>query len=213
MSGEWSEQYIAEMISILGFAVETNCGLHGTGTGGKNEADVIGWRVHDSNVFLVHVEVGHLTGSFKTNVEHVQKKFTTEMRASVKEFVKYRTNPTNANWHCLWVYVHPFARKNETIDRMKSELLPEDIHYISLDHLIPADGERAILIWKKYRMDDGFVKTKDIHYTALPSRYRLLKVIEYAMIVRVQSGEKVALDDLMVNREDSLVKLIKYMDI
>ncbi|MEM3403680.1 MAG: hypothetical protein QXJ17_03970 [Nitrososphaeria archaeon] len=57
----WSEELVAEWLSLDGYLVEIGLPVGSGTSGGRKEADVIGAKVINNNLEIMHVEVGFFT--------------------------------------------------------------------------------------------------------------------------------------------------------
>lgn len=90
----WSEELVSEWLQLLGYLTEVGIPLSGTGRGGRQEADVVGAKISETNkkaqiLRIYHVEVGQL-GGYKYNVAMLKDKFSNTRTDKIKERYKGR---------------------------------------------------------------------------------------------------------------------------
>lgn len=71
----WSEELVAEWLAIKGYFVETNVPIGAGRGGGRKEADIVGIKIEDDIIYIIHAEVASLAESPKNIVERYRNKF------------------------------------------------------------------------------------------------------------------------------------------
>lgn len=83
----WSEELVAEYLSIMGYVVLTNFSFKTKSLRGRNEADIIGFRLNGENIEIIHVEVGKKHESTENTIENICKKFDEYRVEYIKEYI------------------------------------------------------------------------------------------------------------------------------
>jgi len=74
---------------LKGYSTLANVPLKSGKPGGREEADIIGFKLKEQDVWeIVHVECGSLGKNFKDNLERVKRKFSPDRVRVVKTFLQ-----------------------------------------------------------------------------------------------------------------------------
>jgi len=84
----WSEELVAEWLQLEGYFVEVSVQIGVTPKGGRFEADIIGIRIKNHTLEIMHVEVGNLAESADSNIQSVQGKFTHQSKTLIQIIVR-----------------------------------------------------------------------------------------------------------------------------
>ena len=123
----WSEELVAEWLSIKGYFVETNVPA-GTGRGGgRKEADVIGFRVENNKAKVVHVEISSLWEGEDAIIRWLQRKFSEERIKEIKGWVRHRADIDEIDYVKLAIIIGSPG----VINKVKGKVL--DIKVLSFD--------------------------------------------------------------------------------
>ena len=171
----WSEELISEWLQLLGYLTEVGIPLPGTGKGGRQEADVVGARMVESEsedkvLQVFHVEVGELAGNYDTNVHYVRNKFSSSRTEAIVNRMSRRMGSMKlVEYRKLYVDIWATRKK---IDNLMSnpEVLKEAIEIWTLEKLFQGVF-RAITDW----IPDHGPKPGE---ATLPESYWMLKLIE-----------------------------------
>jgi len=90
VAGTWSEEVVLEWLLLEGYFADVDVPLKSAKRGGRNEADIVGVKVRDGRLEVVHVEVGGLSEGFEKSVKTVMNKFADVVRDSVVEIMRER---------------------------------------------------------------------------------------------------------------------------
>lgn len=71
----WSEELVAEWLAIKGYLVKTNMPIGAGKGGGRREADVVGVKVENDKVHIVHAEVASLAEGPSKIIPRYRNKF------------------------------------------------------------------------------------------------------------------------------------------
>src|SRR3989304_5582516 len=90
----WSEELVCEWLCLKGYSTEVGIPLGKGVSGGRGEADVVGFKASTISkksaiLEIYHVEIGQLAG-FDHNVEMLKKKFSPERTGFIEQRFKQR---------------------------------------------------------------------------------------------------------------------------
>jgi hypothetical protein len=71
--GNWSEELVAEWLSLKGYLVEVHVPAGSAEAGGRYAADVVGVKVKGGKMEICHAEVGTLPRDFEKSVETIKR--------------------------------------------------------------------------------------------------------------------------------------------
>jgi hypothetical protein len=171
----WSEELISEWLQLLGYLTEMGIPLPGTGKGGRQEADVVGTKIIESEskgkvLQIFHVEVGELGGNYESNVHYVRNKFSSSRTEAIINRINRRMGFLKpVEYKKLYVDIWATRKK---IDNLTSnlDLRREGIEIWTLEKLFQG-VLRAITDW----VPDHGPKPGE---ATLPESYWMLKMIE-----------------------------------
>jgi len=171
----WSEELISEWLQLLGYLTEVGIPLPGTGKGGRQEADVVGAKIIESDnkdkvLQIFHVEVGELGGNYESNVHYVRNKFSSSRTEAIINRMNRRIGSIEpVEYRKLYVDIWATRKK---IDNLMSnpEVRREEIEIWTLEKLFQG-VLRAITGW----VPDHGPKSGE---ATLPESYWMLKMIE-----------------------------------
>lgn len=109
----WTEELVWEWLSLEGYLTEVGVPVSVGGPGGRNEADVVGATIQQSNdgsrfLDICHVEVGSLTGDLAGNAQRVTRKFSQQKMESVTQRFAIRFGASQPEKYRK-LYVHVWA--------------------------------------------------------------------------------------------------------
>lgn len=171
----WSEEVISEWLQLLGYLTEVGIPLPGTGKGGRQEADVVGAKIIESDnkdkvLQIFHVEVGELSGNHESNVHYVRNKFSNSRTEAIINRMNRRIGSIKpVEYKKLYVDIWATRKK---IDNLMSnpEVQREGIEIWTLEKLFQGVLQ-AISDW----VPDHGPKPGE---ATLPESYWMLKMIE-----------------------------------
>jgi hypothetical protein len=94
---------------LEGYLVEVSLPLPAGSQGGRSEADVVGARIQQNTLVIMHIEVGSLPDSTAKNVARIQAKFTKHKRNYIEKYFSTRFNfPSSGQitYDPLWIVTH-----------------------------------------------------------------------------------------------------------
>lgn len=175
----WLEEIVAEWLSLEGYSVETNVPLKSKMSGGRGEADVLGFMFNGDYLHIVHAEATvQLTESHADNVEKIKKKFSSENVAAVLEIakIKYGERRIGSTKH---VFISALASSKKEAQNLKETLITDNIEFMEFPELvnrcltaISKEGEK--------RVNNGLNKTSDYNqaiFAALPDGLWFMKML------------------------------------
>ncbi|MEM3628852.1 MAG: hypothetical protein QXQ94_08830 [Candidatus Bathyarchaeia archaeon] len=172
----WSEELIAEWLQLKGYFVEISVPIRTAEPGGRPEADVLGIRIRDRVLEIMHVEVGSLPGGTEKNIQHIQKKFSSVNQKAIEEYCRKKLGfDGKASYENL--YIATYVSK-ETIEATKKN----NINIKHLDSFIKEDVIPAIDDWK----EKPPFKPKTKGTTTLPDGLWLLHLVEKMMDIQLK---------------------------
>jgi hypothetical protein len=168
----WSEELVSEWLQLLGYLTEVGIPLPGTGRGGRQEADVVGVQIRESDKVLqiFHVEVGELVGNYEKNVQHVRNKFSSSRTQAIINRISKRIGFTKpAKYRKLYIDIWATRKK---IDKLMSnqDIRQEKIEVWTLEKLFQ-EVLQAITSWVPNHGPKSGEAT-------LPESYWMLKMLE-----------------------------------
>lgn len=86
----WLEELVIEWLYLEGFLVEGNLPIGVRGVGGRLEVDVVGARISNGILEIVHVETGQLAGGQKGAQDILNKKFSPFLCEAVMDYFRQR---------------------------------------------------------------------------------------------------------------------------
>jgi hypothetical protein len=166
----WAEELIGEWLHLEGFLVETNLPVSVESAGGRVEADVLGARISNGQLQILHIETGQLSGGEKS-ISSVKKKFGSVMRESVEGYFKELFCYTGESIIYTPMYIATFWTKTtvEGLKRLGVEVL--SLPLFIMEKVLP-----TITRWKQNPLhlpqSPGLLIT-------LPESYWLLLLLDY----------------------------------
>lgn len=171
----WSEELVAEWLELEGFLVTIGLKV-GTGKGGgRKEADVVGARIRNSNLEIMHVEIGALYESGGNIVKKVTQKFDSSRVDVVKNYflqlLGFRGHQINYNK----LYVLTYSRKDKK--SINDMLAPNGVKLWDIDDVIEKI-KQSIDAWVQVH------KTPQNPYPSLPESYWMLQLFRVLIAER-----------------------------
>ena len=163
----WSEELIAEWLELKGFAIQVGLPVSTSGPGGPFCADVVGARIKQGKLEIVHVEVGSLTQNVKDSLTSLGKKFSPSNVTAIENFFKERFE-FSGSVSFKKMYIASFC-SNPVKDAIESKGV--EIHRLEDfigKHVLPDISE-----WKK-----NWSKHTKTNALTLPESYWILKMID-----------------------------------
>ncbi len=140
--------------------------------GGVAEADVIGIKVKDNRLEIMHMETGSLAKSFEDNLNWVKNKFNKDNRQCVETFAKKKV-PWDSGIKYRCVFVASFASRASDL---KDALSSNQIEFWMLERFIVEMALPALQDWKKEQVKVGLRKTNN---PTLPECLWLLQLLDF----------------------------------
>jgi len=165
----WSEELVAEWLHLQNYFVEVSVPIRTAKPGGRFEADVLGVKIENGVLKIIHVEVGSLSNRPKVNIEKIQKKFNDKNRKAVEDYCKKKLG-FNGEINYQSLYIATYV-PNTTLTEAKRE----NINIKSIDEFIQEDVIPTIENWKKNPPFKSKTKGESI---VLPDGLWLLHVVE-----------------------------------
>lgn len=168
----WSEELVAEWLQLEGYFVEVSVPIGVTPKGGRNEADVLGIRIENHTLQIMHVEIGVLGQSAKINIQTVQDKFSIKNQNAIKGYCKKKLGFSGrVSYDNLYVATY-VGKKTLGIAKRNN------INLKHMDDFIYKDVVPAINTWKQNPQTGSKTKGKTI---TLPDGLWLLQLIDYTV--------------------------------
>jgi hypothetical protein len=138
----WSEELVAEWLQLEGYFVEVSVPIGVTPKGGRFEADIIGIRIRNHTLKIMHVETGNLTESANQNIQSIQGKFTPQRQNAIINYCRNKLGfKGRASYNNL--YVATYVSKKTLLLAKKSKI---NLKYV--EDFIQQDVVSAIKKWK-----------------------------------------------------------------
>ena len=168
----WSEELVAEWLQLDGYFVEVSVPVGVTSKGGRFEADIIGIKIVNQTLQVMHVEIGHLTKSAGMNIQHIQDKFSNQMQHAIRDYCTKKLGfKGKVSYNNL--YVAPYVSK-KTLPLAKKT----NINLKRMEDFIQQDVVPAINRWKANPPTGSKTTGKDI---TLPDGLWFLHLIDYIL--------------------------------
>ena len=145
----WSEELVAEWLTLEGYFVEISAPIGAAKAGGRNEADVLACKIAKGVLEIIRAEVG-----IPANIETFRRKFSKTNREGVKRYCRKKLN-FEGEIKYREFYVASYISKPLAIKAKKEGFEVKHIKNLVKDEIIP-----SIEKWKKH--PPFKVKTKDI---------------------------------------------------
>lgn len=174
----WSEELVAEWLELQGYFVEVSTPIRTTSHGGRREADVIGIRIKNGVLQIMHLEVGGLTGGAEENIRRIRDKFSEENQKAIINICRNKLGFTG-EVHYEYLFIATFASK-KTIQLAKKEGIKlKTLSDFILEEVIPTIDE-----WRKNPLH----KPKTRGSIVLPDGLWLLNLIELMRKLKCEEG-------------------------
>jgi len=157
----WVEELAVEWLAINGYLTETNVRLKAPERGGVAEADVVGAKISNEQLHIIHIETGSLAGGF----EKAKRDAIEDM---IEDLVEWEADKDYEA-----VYIASYAAN---VDRLKAELKQDKIEFLMLQEFIRTKVFEAIDRWKRRQLEAGRRKTVTI---TLPECHWLLNLLDF----------------------------------
>jgi hypothetical protein len=166
----WVEELIAEWLHLEGFLVEANLPVSVASAGGRGEADVVGAKISNGQLQILHIETGQLSGGEKS-ISSVEKKFGSVVRESVKGYFKERFSYTGESINYKVMYIATFWTKPTVsgLERLGVEVL-------SLPRFI---RKKVLPTIKRWKQNPPHSPRCPGHLITLPESHWLLILLDY----------------------------------
>ena len=167
----WSEELVAEWLQLNGYLVEIGVPTGTSSKGGRGEADVIGAKIINNTLEIVHVEVGQLLTGEEYTRETLEKKFSQKTCDLIKEYFKQRFGFTGNCVKYKKMYIMTYG--SQKASEISSEL---GIEVKKLPEFIKQDVIQTIQNWKQQPPHKPKSQGKMI---TLPQSHWVLQLIDY----------------------------------
>mgnify|MGYP001626291153 CR=1 FL=1 len=210
----WVEELIWEWLQLKGYVVLANLRLASGKRGGALEADVVGLRLVKTPVVednrslirevleIVHVEAGCLTGSYKSNLNTIRKKFDPERVNAIRKRALEHIELESLYDRTLYglsrhgvsgieyrgLYVASYVARGQ-VDKLKDYLrvygdelrnklrgIDVELEFLTLREFFEKEVMSTINEWKERQVREKFSKTKRI---TLPENLWLLNLVDF----------------------------------
>ena len=166
----WGEELISEYLELEGYFVRTNLPVPTEEKGGRGELDILGVKVEDEQLKILHIETG-----IPSRLGEMKRIFasstTKEIRRIARDF-GFEENYVLERW-----YVHTWGGQkglSRKWGHIKEELEQEGVALMTFEEVLKKIAE-AINKWReKYR--------GKAQQSSLPSSLWLLKMLESLLV-------------------------------
>jgi hypothetical protein len=170
----WSEELIAEWLALKGYAVESGLPIRTTNAGGRNEVDVIGYKITNSNELeIIHIEIS----ASHPKIETIKNKFSEKIKQNLIDYIRKKINIAdlqNIIYKKFYIDIYTSKEKIEKLNQDPT-LKQNQIQVKRLIDLIIHDIIPTIKQWKESPPH----KPKSKGNITLPDSYWFLKLIEF----------------------------------
>lgn len=147
----WVEELAIEWLTLQGYLVESNVRLQAVKGGGITEADVIGARVRNEALEIVHLETGALAGGLEANLKRVRDKFQEAKRKVVSDIVSEKVAwESEQTYEAIYI-----ASSASRVEELKRELEKDNIKLLRLDEFVREEVLKTIEGWKENQRKVG----------------------------------------------------------
>lgn len=166
----WIEELAMEWLHLKGFASQSNLPILTTKVGGRFEADIVGARISQATLEIMHIETGQLAGG-ESSILSVKKKFSIEITEAINELFATMFSFTGDKMTHWKLYIATFSTgpvaKAVSALGIEVQTVPQFI----LERVFP-----DINTWRS--APPHRPRTKGIHIT-LPESYWLLQMLDH----------------------------------
>lgn len=166
----WTEELVAEWLQLNGYLVEVGLPAATAQAGGRFAPDVVGAKISQNVLDIIHVEVGQLAYGSKS-VASLAKKFSSNVCVAVENYFKQRLGFTSGTVNYRKMYVASFW--TQPVMKQAKQL---GIDVKPLPDFIRQEVLPAIENWKKQPPHKPKTQGQII---ALPESCWLLQLIDY----------------------------------
>ncbi|MEM2548672.1 MAG: hypothetical protein QW810_07475 [Nitrososphaerota archaeon] len=168
----WTEELVAEWLDLRGYLVKVNLPVVTPEEGGRRAPDIVGARINQDTLEIIHVEVGQLSESKDKNIKRIRNKFSEDVCNRVKEYFKQLLNFTSDNVEYYKIYV---AKYPKNLADYREEVSKLNIEVKSLKDFIYEDVLPTIRQWKEHPPHVPKTKGK----IALPESHWMLYLTDF----------------------------------
>ena len=166
----WAEELIIEWLHLDSFVVEANLPVTALSRGGRCEVDVVGARVRDEKLEILHIETGLLAGG-KGSIESVKNKFRKDIDDALAEHFKKRLSLSKADVKHDRLYVATFSTQ-PTIDGIENS-------GITVLNLLDFIKKRVLPTIKEWKKTPPTLSKNIGKIVTLPECHWLLQMLDY----------------------------------
>lgn len=168
MNKTFSEELISEWLQLKGWYIQTGVPLGSKGSGGRDEADILGLKYEDGVPHILHIEVGTLPHSADKNLKIIRSKFHKDK----EEYILRTMGLDHASWEHRYIAAYITQK---TLDLIRTKGYKID----KLEDVIQKEILPDIWDWKESEGNKGR-KTRQLPTS--PSNLWLIKLIEFMAI-------------------------------
>lgn len=165
----WTEELITEWLLLEGFLVEANLPVATGGPGGRKEADVVGAKIEDGVLKILHIETGPLSGG-KNDIERINNKFSPKVLDNIMNHFKQKLSYESDNVEFKKLFIADHWSKPVEEGLVSNGVPVERLPNFICEKVLP-----TIKNWKKNPPHQP--KGRDT--VTLPNSYWLLQVVDY----------------------------------
>jgi len=166
----WVEELVIEWLHIEGFLVEANLPVGVTTRGGRLEADIVGARISNNTLEVIHIETGVLAEGQK-GTGAIMNKFSSSVRQSVTNYFGQRLSFTSNKVNYQKFYFPTYWTKPTVTALTRSGVEVDTLPDFICNRVLP-----TIQRWKQNPPHQPRTRGKRV---ALPESYWLLQLIDY----------------------------------
>lgn len=166
----WAEELISEYLELEGYFVRTNLPVPTEDKGGRGELDILGVKVEDGRLKLIHIETG-----IPSRLDEMKRKFVPATAEEIRRIARdfgFEENYELEQW-----YVHTWGEQkglSKKWERIKEELRQEGVVLMTFEEVLTKITE-SIGQWRENRRG----KTQQ---SSLPANLWLLKMLEALLL-------------------------------
>jgi len=130
----WSEELVAEWLQLEGYFVEVSVPIGVTKKGGRFEADVLGIKIKEHILHVMHIEIGNLGQSAEKNIQTLQNKFSSQKQNAIIDYCKKKLGfKGRVSYNNLYVATYvskktlPIAKKSNINLKRIEDFIREDV--------------------------------------------------------------------------------------
>jgi hypothetical protein len=178
----WVEELAFEWLAIEGYIAESNMRLKAAKKGGVFEADVVGVKLQNEALDIVHVETGSLSGKLEDNFTRITRKFVAANQIDLSNIIDEKVEwNDDVSYTPLYIASYLAKKQYPVLKRKLYEYSHCQGYRKAIDLLLLEDFIVQKLLpsvdrWKRNERESGRRVTEK---TTLPEPYWLSNLLDF----------------------------------